>query len=629
MFLGYDRGMRYLRQLFLLCFETSGLICGSAVDSISADKISLLEHSFIYLDSEGMTLRQIRQNRLWKPYDEPQVHTGVSQDTVWLRFVLENSSDRMQHRILVIQSSRLEDITLYQRNGRRVGYRGVSYRKGFQDTLYPFVRIKLPPHVKRVFFLKVKSSWSPMLFGVTLEREKTYRKADRREQMIKILLLGVIFGLMIYSFVLSLYTRDRSYLYYSFYLFAVLYQQIGYMGFSQVYLPLEWVELEKKLALPKVGLMLIATALFAMHFLKSRTIMYLHRGYQAIVLLGVVEVWMLVVLEQLSPETIVWMAKLFVTLNIIASLFNFWAAVVYYRRGNREARLYIVGFGILLLTYLVWTLGTLGWSTLIYRYPNTIILGTTLEALVLSLAFADRYRILKEEKTQADQKIIEEISNREQIVQEEVVHKTAQLKQALDTKGLLLQEVHHRVKNNLQVILSIVRLQRNKLNDTQIAEQLTDLENRINAIAKTYSMLLVGEDLAHVDMHSYIKTLLSDLQKTMERSEHNINITMDIQATIPLRESAYVGLIINELITNAYKYAFDHKGGEIHISLTQDKEQTTLIIEDNGRGYTYDAQSRSLGLKLIRTLVTNQLRGEMHVMSEEGTRYRIAFKPKS
>ncbi len=626
MFLGYDMGMRYLKQLFFLCFVLGEVLWGAAIDIANESSISLLKHSQYYLDKEDYSIDEMRGSPLWAPYNEPLIHTGISQDTIWLKFVLENDSDWMEHRIIVVHSSRAENITLYQRNGRRVGYRGVDFRKGFQETLYPFFRIKIPPYSKRVYFLKIRSAWSPMLFDVTLDREKAYRKADKKEQMLKILLLGVIFGLMIYSFVLSLYTRDKSYLYYSFYLFAVLYQQIGYMGFSQVYLPLEWVELEKKLALPKVGLMLVATSLFAMHFLKTKTIRSLHRGYQAIMALGIIEILILGVIEYLNPDTIVWMGKLFVGLNVIASLFNLIAAVMYYRRGNRQARLYIVGFGILFITYFVWTLGTLGWSTLIYRYPNTIIIGTTIEALILSLAFADRYMLLQQEKAEADHKLLDEAKHREQIVQEEVIRKTAQLKQAHDTKALLLQEVHHRVKNNLQIILSMVRLQRKKSTHETLTLQLAEVESRINAIAKTYSMLLVGENLTEIDMQTYISTLLEDLRQTIDNGHKQIDIITKIDATIPLRESAYIGLVINELVTNAYKYAFDGEGGAIQILLTQKAKVTELIVEDNGKGYTYDPESRSLGLKLIRTLVTNQLRGTIEVSHEGGTRYTIRFE---
>jgi two-component sensor histidine kinase len=115
--------------------------------------------------------------------------------------------------------------------------------------------------------------------------------------------------------------------------------------------------------------------------------------------------------------------------------------------------------------------------------------------------------------------------------------------------------------------------------------------------------------------------------QTIDSGHKQIEIITKIHATIPLRESAYIGLVINELVTNAYKYAFQgEEGGAIQIILTQKGKVTELIVEDNGKGYTYDPESRSLGLKLIRTLVTNQLRGTIEVSNEGGTRYTIRFE---
>ena len=601
-----------------------GMVWAGSVDMATQERASLLEHSQLYIDKDGLSLQEIQSKNLFKPYHRAQLNAGVSEDSIWLKIELKNSSNSMLREALVLRSHRLEEITLYRSNGTPIGHRGVSYRKGLQQTLYPFFRIRIPPHTTETFYLKVNSIYSPILFSVVIEREKEYREHDKIDQMLKMFFLGMIVSLMIYSLVVSLYTRDKSYLFYSFYLFTVLFQQISYMGFSQVYFPVEWVEFEKKLVVSKVGLMLISTALFAIYFLKTWSIKTLHRGYQLIILLGILEILFVTIADQFSLSTMGWMGKLFVALNFLASIFNLVASTIYYRRGHREARLYILGFGILFVVHVLWTLGTLGFSSVIYDYPNMIIVGTTLEALVLSIAFADRYLILQNEKAKVDNQILEEAQNREQIVKNEVIEKTAQLKQALDTKELLLQEVHHRVKNNLQIILSMIRLQNSKLANPKAQEHLVSLESRINAIAKTYNMLLIGNDLEEVDMEAYIEVLLSDIESALNHLNREIDVITNIETTIPLRESVYVGLIINELFTNAYKYAFD-TSGTITVSLSQKEGEVTLMVEDDGRGFVYDKQSNSLGLKLIHTLVRNQLKGTIEVASQPGTKYTIRF----
>jgi len=618
------RFLKYVSFFILLLGQTSL----AAPHHSSPDMIqSLLEQSDIYHDKDDLSLQEIERRHLFRPYHKPLVNAGITNRTIWLKLPVENDTNRMQHKVLVVRSNRLEHITLYHQNGRNLGYRGVSYRRGFQDTLYPFFRLRLPPHSRRVLYLKIHSRWSPVVFKVALEHEGDYRKEDKRDQLIKIFFLGMIASLMLYSLVLALYTRDKSYLFYSFYLASVVYQQLGFMGFSQVYLPSAWAVVEMKLVLPKVGLMMITTALFAMAFLRTRSIPFLHRGYQSLIVLGLIEIGVMTFVEQMDYSLVVMMGKTFVGLNILASLFNLVAAVIYYRHGNREARLYILGFGVLFASYFVWTLGTLGLSPMIYDHPNIIILGTTIEALILSLAFADRYRILQHAKQDADQRIFHEVQHREQIVQSEVVVKTAKLNQALEARELLLHEVHHRVKNNLQVILSIIRLQRERLPESAMQEQWIKLENRINAIARTYTMLLSDGKPEAIDLAEYVERLLQDITDTLDRPDASIRIVTDIRATIPLRESVYIGLIINELFTNAYKYAFDERGGTITISLLREGDDVILTVADDGRGFTPAPQDTSLGLKLIQALVTSQLRGTMETSSDHGTRCVVRFHP--
>jgi len=194
-------------------------------------------------------------------------------------------------------------------------------------------------------------------------------------------------------------------------------------------------------------------------------------------------------------------------------------------------------------------------------------------------------------------------------------------------KELLLQEVHHRVKNNLQVILSIVRLQHNENNQEKQTDLLIDLENRINAIAKSYEMLIINDNLQHIQMKPYLDALIIDMKENFFHLNHDIKFTTNIDAYLPLKEAVYVGLISNEIITNSCKYAFPDKKGQILISLIQEDKTYSLIISDDGIGFIQKESSSgtSLGQKLISTLVTEQLKGSLNVESISGTKYIIEF----
>ena len=212
-----------------------------------------------------------------------------------------------------------------------------------------------------------------------------------------------------------------------------------------------------------------------------------------------------------------------------------------------------------------------------------------------------------------------------QIVKQEVIKKTAELNHALKTKELLLKEIHHRIKNNLQIILSITRLQNDETEDKETVDKFIKLENRINAIAKIYNMLIVDDNLDEIDMDEYINELLIDIQETMLDDTNPIEIQTDVDISLSLSKSIYIGIIINELVTNAYKYAFDNNQGLIFISLHEQLGEYTLIIRDNGKGFTYDKKKKSLGLKLIHTLISQQLNGKVAMMTKDMTQYTIRF----
>lgn len=441
---------------------------------------------------------------------------------------------------------------------------------------------------------------------------------DRFQQLVDILLIGFVLALMLYSFILYFYTKDKSYLFYSFYLFALIYQQFTYLGLTQIYMPLSLIAIDAQIPVFKVNLLVITAALFAMHFLKTRYLGKLHKVYKLFIAISVLEIALLSNAHFYNLYIVIFTGALFIFFNLIAG-------VIAYKNGNKQARLFIVGFSIVCFSYLLIILDAIGVTSIMQEYQNILMFGTAFEALILSLAFADRYIILQKEKANVDAQILQESTNRANMIQNEVINKTKELNTALETKELLLKEVHHRVKNNLQIILSMIRLQNDNIKDPLVSEKFTNLENRINAISKTYNMLLIKDNLEEIDMQEYVESLLPDIQESVNDYHQDIKIVTDIQAKIPLKESVYIGLILNELVTNAYKYAFDDKEGHISITLKQSKQDYLLIIEDDGKGYDSDKKPKSLGLKLIHTLIYNQLEGTMDIETDNHCKYIIRF----
>jgi two-component sensor histidine kinase len=253
-----------------------------------------------------------------------------------------------------------------------------------------------------------------------------------------------------------------------------------------------------------------------------------------------------------------------------------------------------------------------------------LVASFTLYTILTSLQYINEVK----QKEKISNKLISEMQNRQDIIEDEVAQKTQELQKAVDEKTVLLRELHHRVKNNLQLILSISRLQQHELKDEKIDKEFNKLQNRIKSIAKTHEILCDNDDISNVDMSEYIGELCEEIESGFMQS--NIDITIDVHATLPLRQAIYVGLVVNEIMSNSVKHAFDENGGEIHIFLAKIKEEYVLRITDNGQGYEDTSlKDSSLGLKLVEALVVNQLEGSIKVQSDDRFGYAIKFKVSS
>jgi two-component sensor histidine kinase len=221
----------------------------------------------------------------------------------------------------------------------------------------------------------------------------------------------------------------------------------------------------------------------------------------------------------------------------------------------------------------------------------------------------------------------------------DVEHRVLQLQEAekkittsLKEKEILLREIHHRVKNNMQIISSLLRLQSGNITNQDDIGMLKDSQNRIKSMSLVHEKLYGSKDLSHVNFKDYIKELAGVLFQSYEthRGEVRLNISVD-EIWLGIDTAIPCGLVINELISNSLKHAFpDKRKGEISISFHKiDEEEFNLRVSDNGIGIPDELDPRStssLGLRLLTTLSENQLNGKMRLWKNKGTEFELIFK---
>ncbi len=205
----------------------------------------------------------------------------------------------------------------------------------------------------------------------------------------------------------------------------------------------------------------------------------------------------------------------------------------------------------------------------------------------------------------------------------------AKIRSALEEKTILLKEVHHRVKNNLQIIVSLLNLQSRYIKDEPTLAAIRESQNRVKAMALVHEKLYRAEDIAHIDLNDYIKFLGTGLFQFYDAKSRGIQFRRDISGVgVDINTAIPLGLIINELISNSLKYAFpEGRTGEVCISVQSSNHDVTVLFRDNGVGIPGDFDWRntpSLGLRLVNSLV-DQLNGTIELDRSAGTLFTIVL----
>ena len=207
------------------------------------------------------------------------------------------------------------------------------------------------------------------------------------------------------------------------------------------------------------------------------------------------------------------------------------------------------------------------------------------------------------------------------------------IKASLEEKGVMLREIHHRIKNNMQIISSLLSLQANKIRYSKYRELFNESRNRILSMALVHERLYKSENLARVDFARYAEDLVKNLLRSYNLMTAKIKFQIEVtDINLGVDVAIPCALIINELVSNSLKYAFPNgKGGELRIDFKRDMmDRYTLSVSDDGVGlpsYLDFRKAKSFGLQLVNTL-TGQLKGDIELDNTGGAKFTITFKPR-
>lgn len=196
----------------------------------------------------------------------------------------------------------------------------------------------------------------------------------------------------------------------------------------------------------------------------------------------------------------------------------------------------------------------------------------------------------------------------------------------LAEKEVLMREIHHRVKNSLQMMSALLELQSGYVQDEKVRAYFTNSQQRIQSMAMIHAQLYQNQDMAHIDFAAYVQSLVDALRGQYGERTAQVDIRIDVQAcTLPVDTAVPLGLVINELVSNAMKHAFPQgRSGELRITLqASDEGEVVLEVADNGVGMSAEPDlqgGKGFGMRVLRLMVEEQLHGKLSIESDHGTR---------
>ena len=572
----------------------------------------------------------------------PQISTsevlrlGESDSYFWLKFKVKNYTDASLQ--LSIDQALINFLKLYKKveNNKfistELGEHLPFDQRNYKHPVYIF-DLNLKKGDAATFYLQIKSDESNTLPIAISSKQELQSYLTNKDLFIGCF-LGLILVMFLYNLMLYIKIKDTSYVYYILYLITIGLTQLSVQGYTYKYLWPNYPIIAQNITIYLACFTAVFALFFVQSFLKTKTTNL--RFHNAI---NVLSISFIIPILFLSFGNFYWAFNSMSILAALITLLILFVAYYYVYKGYTPALNFALGWTFLLLFTVCFVLRDIGVLPHNFLTFNGVIIGSSLEAIFLSFALADRINSYRDDllKTTIEK---EEILKRQNAKLEDSVQKRTQEIQLNLTKieiqnnekEILLKEIHHRVKNNLQIITSLLSLQNQTIEELRLKQIFTSSQMRIKSMAIIHEILYQSDNFSIINYQKYLNNLIDSLLKSYAGPEQKISssvkaegIQFNLETAIPL------GLMMNEVITNSIKHGFNgRKSGHITIEITQINLKTYgMSIADDGNGFKIQEtkkKKQTLGTKLITKLM-RQLNGTVKLeTSSSGTTYYCDFE---
>ncbi|WP_324171557.1 7TM diverse intracellular signaling domain-containing protein [Sulfurimonas sp.] len=552
--------------------------------------ISVLENSYMYIDESSTLNFKDIQKKDFKPFLVDYVRLGYIDATLWTKFSIKNDSPQDMTRYISISNPTFDTVELYTKIQKKYKKesQGLWHLNQYKrnNILHPSFKVEFKAHEMKEFYYKTHSIDSAHYFKLHIKDINTLYEDEFSYQLILSMFFGAMLALVLYNVFIYFFTRELSYLYYILYiLFTTLYYA-SYSIMLDYILPENSNMIDIFMDFYSLALANIAALLFIKVFLNIKQYKRHNIIINMILVLNIMHILIYINGSYLIEYSLYIILVTFVFILYI-SAFSFY-------KKNPQAKYILIGWSFNFSGVLMISLQQYGLPNIIDYFPHFCALTIFMEAILFSVALSSK------------------------------LNTTKALQKAVKTNKILTRELHHRVKNNMQFIILMYRLKLDSLNNKDVEQKLRESEGAVQAISKTHEILYNQNDLENIDTQGYFTNLIDELEKSFNTTK--IKIYLEVKDTLDVQNSIHCGIILNELITNSFKYAFKDGEGVISIKLIKKDKKHIFTVEDNGEGFDYEQkQHDSFGLSFVETIVVDELGGTILFDTSDGTKVKMNF----
>lgn len=601
---------------------------------IFAQDVQLLSYDY-YLDTSNTWNEEDAYSHKddFTPLTLKNQSLGFRKQTAWVYVKVKNSSDKPSDNIVVFPYPQHDNLTVYKYSNGKVQQ---SYTTGdlhdFDSREIPSHNFAIPYRVEandtKELLFKIESS-SALNIGIKFYTAEDYREYKFDDELFLGIYYGIIFIIIGYNFTLYFIVREKVYFHYATFHLVYFFLHFTMNGLSLKLLYPNYSEIN----IFVVPLLFILSSYLGIKFTivyldlkryEKRISYYLEWIMHFFMALLIMTFFLpYIVIAQIMTISTIFFGFILITISIY----------VWYKHRTSSSKIFVIGWGMLFFGATITVMQNIGLIPMNIFTNYGAQIGAMTELSLLSLNLAYNYNVVFRQ-SQEREKALEDLSKN---LETKVTQRTFELKKSnqelyleVENKNVLFKELYHRVKNNLQIISSLISLQSMDIKDTNSKKILDDMTHRIQSIAFIHEKLYQSNDLTYIDMQEYIESLVNELKKGMRAK--NISFLIECrEIKLNLELSVPLGLVINELITNALKHAFNTEttNNTITIKLYELKEDRyRLIVCDNGRGADIQKVKEGFGFQIVDSIVNYQINAQINSTNSAGVRHEIIFEKK-